>query len=1205
MELEDAIRAVDLILHPDGLNDLQEQIFRRTWVGQKYPDIAEELGYDANYVKDLGAKIWKQLSGTLGERVTKANIQSVLRRQIVLRQQTLTDSSVAELDAVTAQTEEGQVDPARTGIQDWGDVVDTASFIGRQSELATLSQWIEEDGCRLIAVLGMGGMGKTMLAARLAEQVEPYFEIAIWRSLKHAPPLDRLLQDLLQRLRVFERSESGDDLPKLQLSLLLEQLRARRCLIVLDNAETLVEAGGVSGDYRLGYEGYGELFKQIGSTRHQSCLLVTSREKPKEWIPLEGLRLPVRSFQLDSLSIEEAQTLLNAKGSFEGDPALWSQLIHQYGGNPLALQIVATTILDLFQGNLADFLGQGQVVFESLSAFLQEQWSRLSIGEQLVLFHLVVRRDESSLAALQEDLLDKIVSRHLIETINALIRRSLIEKNTRSAFITFTLQPVVLEYTTQRLIQVISTELILGQFVILHQCPLLKIRSKDYIQQAQRQLILKPILEKLKDRFSTVSALEAHLKALLVQLQVEEPVQDSYSAGNILNLSIELGISLAGYDLSHLSLWELNVQSVALYGVNLSDCDLSRTLFANAFGGVLSAALSPSGQWLATGHEEGHLRIWEAEQGRQLNLLLGHSSWVWSVCWSPDGERLISASEDRTLRVWDARSGDCLQVLTGHSDRIWRVIFPMHSTAVSASSDQTLKVWDLDSGECVKTLRGHQGDVSALAIANCGQQIISGGEDRTIRLWDLATGDLLETWTSAQGWIWSVAYRTTTQTILSAGDKGVIECWQRGQVQPIQQLQQGSARIWSLTVSPCDRYAVSGGDGDQLDVWDLDQGQYHQSLTGHSGRIWSVQYDATGTRIVSASDDRSIRLWDIQTGQGLLTLRSYSNWVCEVAFVPQSGAAGQPLWVASAHEDSSIHLWNIENDVRSQTLQGHQHQVWSLAQTGHTLLSCGEDRTLRLWNLESGLCANVLEGHQSRVWAVAFSPDGQLIASGSGDRTLKIWSAETGACLQTLTGHQSRVWTVAFSPDGRYVASGSGDRTLKIWRVSDGDCIATLEGHTNGVLSTLFHPQQPILISAGEDGCIKFWSLETYTCTASIPVPVHTIWSIALSPDGKTLAIGGDDHHIRLWDITQQTLQQTLSGHIGWIWSVAFSPNGQYLASGSQDGTTRIWTAQSGQCLRTLQPKRPYETLNFHQSKGLTPAQRETLKALGAIDRPV
>ncbi len=166
---------------------------------------------------------------------------------------------------------------------DWGEAMDVSIFYGRTEELATLKQWIVQDNCRLVGLLGMGGIGKTALSVKFAQQVRHEFGCVIWRSLQNAPPVNDILATLIQFLS--NQQETPANLPEstsLRITRLIEYLRSSRCLLILDNAETILQAGAGAGQYRQGYEGYGELIKRVGETFHRSCLILTSCEKPQE-----------------------------------------------------------------------------------------------------------------------------------------------------------------------------------------------------------------------------------------------------------------------------------------------------------------------------------------------------------------------------------------------------------------------------------------------------------------------------------------------------------------------------------------------------------------------------------------------------------------------------------------------------------------------------------------------------------------------------------------------------------------------------------------------------------------------------------------------------------------------------------------------------------------------------------------------------------
>ena len=171
-------------------------------------------------------------------------------------------------------------------------------FFGRTPELATLKQWILKDRCRLVAIVGIGGIGKTDLSLKLAKGIQEEFEYVIWRRLLNPPSVEKILADLIEFLSNQQEIKLPDGIDA-QISRLLHYLKEHRCLLILDNAEAILQGGERARQYREGYEGYGQLFQTIGESDHQSCLLVTSREKPENI--LEGERMPVRVYDLRGL----------------------------------------------------------------------------------------------------------------------------------------------------------------------------------------------------------------------------------------------------------------------------------------------------------------------------------------------------------------------------------------------------------------------------------------------------------------------------------------------------------------------------------------------------------------------------------------------------------------------------------------------------------------------------------------------------------------------------------------------------------------------------------------------------------------------------------------------------------------------------------------------------------------------------------------
>lgn len=382
---------------------------------------------------------------------------------------------------------------------DWQEAPDASVFYGRSQELLHLRQWILEEQCRLVGLIGIGGIGKSTLAVKLGLEIQSEFKVVVWRSLQNAPPVDEQITNILQSLlgglqKEIAIPESFDG----KLAKLMECLQSNRCLLILDNVETIL-AGGQAGQCRADYEGYGQLLKCVGEVPHTSCLLLTSREKPREMVFLEGERTGVKSLVLKGLNPTEGQQLFQQKGQFTGTERQWQELIKHYGGNPLMLKMVAATTQEVFDGRIAPVLESveyGIPIFEDIGDLLERQFYHLSPVEAQVMYWLAINREPVSRSELVADIVTSSSQRLVPSAIKCLLQRSIIEKSGEHFF----LQPVVMEYTTQRLVKQVCQQLIGENSVrlgLFQTHALIKATSKDYIRETQKQLIVQPLLEQL------------------------------------------------------------------------------------------------------------------------------------------------------------------------------------------------------------------------------------------------------------------------------------------------------------------------------------------------------------------------------------------------------------------------------------------------------------------------------------------------------------------------------------------------------------------------------------------------------------------------------------------------------------------------------------------------------------------------------------
>ncbi len=556
----------------------------------------------------------------------------------------------------------GEVPMARPALGprvDWGDALDVPTFYGREEEVATLTQWVVQERCRVVSVLGLGGIGKSALSVSLMHQVAPHFEVVLWRSLRDAPACEALLEECVQVLAPQPLAELPASLEG-RLGLLLGHLRDRRALLVLDNLETLLLEGDGTGRMRAGYADSGQLLRQVGGTEHQSCLLLTSREKPGELVPLEGSRMPVRALRLAGLNTDASERLLEER-ELVGSAHDRAQLIERYAGNPLALKIVAQSIVELFGGEIAPFLEQGEVIFGSVRDLLDEQFVRLSAVEQTVLLWLAILREPVSIEELLAVLGASLPRVQVLEAVEALRGRSLLERGQRRG--SFTLQSVVLEYATALLIAEVSSEIEQGRLARMMEHGLELATAREDVRQTQQRLIVTPILAHLRSAYPQRAALEEQLLALLDQLRTRADYGQGYGPANLLALLWEQRGHLRGLDLPRLAIRGAFLQSVEMQDTSLAGALIQDTVFTETFDAIVAVAISSNGQYWAVGSRGGEARVW-GEEGQTLHWIWqAHADNIIALACSPDGLLLASCGNDGAIHIWDLASGERLRTL--------------------------------------------------------------------------------------------------------------------------------------------------------------------------------------------------------------------------------------------------------------------------------------------------------------------------------------------------------------------------------------------------------------------------------------------------------------------------------------------------------------------------------------------------------------
>ncbi len=1090
---------------------------------------------------------------------------------------------------------------------DWGEIPDTTTLIHRTPETTTLQKWITTDHARLISIIGIGGIGKTALAAHIAHTNTPEFSSIIWRSLREAPTVEKILSDCIKHLSQHQHIALPESLND-QITTLIDRLRTDRCLIILDNAESILQSGSLSGNYHPQHQGYSNLLRRIGEAKHQSCLIVTSREQLSEPRQLQGEFSPVKILQLSGLPA--ASQILQDKG-ISGTATEIAQLTAQYHGNPLALQLVASTIKKTFHNNITNFLASPSI-FGDIEALLTSQFDRLSPTETSIMYWLAIHREPIIPSALATDILN-IPLKTIISVIDSLLDRSLIQSTAQG----FTLQNVVMEYVTDRFIHHLNQELTNHQFDLFCSHAIMQATAKEYIRATQKRLLLAPIINHLGGQ-QHPQIIEQKLCATLHHFrQTQSSTEISantnsligYAIGNIINLLITAQIDLDNYDFSYLPINQAYLQEVNLPNVSFAYCHLENTIFSQSLGSIFTVIFSPDQTILATGGMDGQIRLWQVVDGQQIYAWQAHGDWIRNITFSPDGKLLASSSNDHTVKIWKIHTWeqiDCLKILRGHTDWVWSARFVSVTGLlflISVSNDRTARVWNVLFGTCLFTFHQPEELVWSVAFSNNGYTIASSSA-KCVKLWNIWTQECTKVLTDSSERVRALAFSPNGQTLVGSDDQQ-IKTWDvdSGKCLETFAVAENTA-VWSLTYSPDGQQLISAGT-DKIQIWDADNWQPIATLFEPRYRIRSIAYSPDQTMMAVGSDEQLVRIWDTKTSQPIKTFSGVSNRIWAIAVSAPSTDGN--IYLASGSDDYQIRIWHAATGELCQTFTGHQGRIRSLAfsPSSKLLASASHDRTIKLWDIATGQCRQTWHGHTDWVWSVQFGQNDQTLISASDDRTVLLWNTITNESQLLQDSAAEWIWAIATHPHAPTIAITGVSQQIELWNFQTNTIMQTLIGHQQRVRSLVFNATGDKLASSSDDQIIKLWDLNQHQCLQTFVGHTKEIRALVFIPASTTtpelLVSASDDLSLRLWGVDSGDCLGILTGHTQSIWSICYSAELQVLYSCSQDETIKLWDLASLECTKTLTLPKPYQGMNITKTSGLSIAAQNTLIALGAL----
>ena len=847
----------------------------------------------------------------------------------------------------------------------------------------------------------------------------------------------------------------------------------------------------------------------------------------------------------------------------------------------------------------------------------------MSAEQKEIVYWLAINREPISIETLSEDILSISAKKEVVNNLQSLQKLLPLEKSEEELY---TIQPVLIEYATNRLVEEIFKEISTGDILLLNSHALMKAQSPDYIREAQISFILNPIVQRFDE---TTLELEDELNQILRNLaRKRRKPQSSYAAGNILNFfcHTELDLELMERDFSRLAVWQADLQGTFINNVDFSYASLTHSTFTQNLGMVFFTRFSPDGKYIAFGDSHGVVSLIRANDGKR-QWRRNHKNDVWSVAFSNDGNLIASGDEDGVIKLWNPITGNCLRTISDYvedPEAIYSVSLDYTGKVLAASSkDSIVRVWNTDmllsgtSDEPINSWTEHTAPVMSVCFpmyepvpANIKSALVSGGYDGKVRLLDTVNRNCQVLY-EHNGWIWSVTFSPYGRWIASGSADRTVIIWnvETSEIKTI--LTEPEDMVLSLTFSRDEKMlAIGGGDG-TIRLWNLAQKRYQNFILRQDFWVRSVDFDPEGKVLVSGDDEAKIQFWDVESNNRLRRLQGYMNAVRAIVvpknFMDKESSAHVLI---SGGDDGSVRQWNYQTGECVSILNQHEGWVWAVDCSANGRWIASGDVVIKLKNIQSQVLYE-LSGHEDSLWAVVFSPDSELLASCSYDKTIRLWSVATQRCIAIIVTEQM-ARNIVFTPNSSSLVVCSDDNRVRRFKIDleawlsesvvnlSNDELETVFEHRDIVRSASFDPNGKFLASSSDDCTVALIDLEESQSTL-LRQHSSSVYATAFSPDGRWLASASADNTAIIWDVETHKTKHVLVGHTSSIWSVVFSLDNDFVFTGSEDGTIKCWSVETGtEALAPLVIYKPYNNMNI-TGVDLNTAVKNNLRDLGAV----
>lgn len=613
---------------------------------------------------------------------------------------------------------------------------------------------------------------------------------------------------------------------------------------------------------------------------------------------------------------------------------------------------------------------------------------------------------------------------------------------------------------------------------------------------------------------------------------------------------------------------------------------------------VVSIAVSPDSNFVATGSKDKSIKLWDLRNGREVKNYLGHQATVTTLAFTTDGKYLLSGARDNTIRGWD--------VFTGKE--LFRVLAPAESFITSIAIDprqqffatggygpsygDTVYIYDFKTQRQLQALAaspdkgmGYGVDV---AISPDGRWLSLGEDNRTARVFSTRDWKQVHAFQFEEGWCGGcgtrVVFSPDSQWLYMASHNGPVRKYALSDGHLVHEYEKDPDELTGLAISSNGKWLARATENNVV-VWDEQSGKEVTQVTAVEQALFhQVTFTRNSQQLLITSDNNTAFAWNITTGKtertltGLLNMRDKGGLTYDANFVWQSSIAryvrfknnllitrdGKQL--IKGKFGTQVRRWDIATGQSVMEYSGHRKAVlaYDLSADGRFMLTGGGDGKVILWNVQTGDSVRVFHPHREPIFDIRFSHDESMFACSSWDATMRVYDLNTGKTVQYFDFQNQSVYNLQFHSNDLYVFTAKLDHSLDMLELDTRTSVRSFVGHTDVISSLRTSGDGQTLLSASWDGTVRLWNIATGLMIRKFRDHVGAVHIAVFSPDNKYIYSAGADRVIRVWDGETGKVVRKLEGHTAEVTSLVFSPDARMLVSHSVDGVTKFWDLNQG-----------------------------------------